>query len=421
LPELDHRTVSRSLGTSSVEELSCHSSSEFADPRLADLVDIVSGYCYGVHGGRQLCHLASSFHLRIRDLSSRSALSAMPGYSFTYRNLQFACQTMQFYSCSQGVAPIRALIWGLLRSYGAGTASDADKFAVFETLRAVFRQHLDIWSQQHAAFVIETEPRGNHRRHAVDNFAAKVFACAASVERVGVSLLTCLLQNRHLDVLGDHSAGVATPLTDATSLFLSSIVLPQQPANAALTSALAGLTQGSLPVKSVLNDANFIVLGALSGAYSSASGFDQARLLKDMQEACFALMEALKSTIETASIVDARARSALLERVELCITPYEGLLRHPGVAPLSHGDRRELYLETQQKVLGLFSEIKFYCSQRHLLSCLSHELLLKHWQELNEALNTEGCRRIGWAIQRELAHPLISVSKARTTLDFLRR
>jgi hypothetical protein len=392
------------------------------DPRVADLAEIVSGQCYGVHGGRQLGHLASCFHLRIRDLGARSALSTMPGFTFTFRSLQFACRTMQLLSCTQGVPPVRALVWGLLRSYSAGAASADDKLAVLDALRDVLRHHIGMWAQQRVAFVIESEPRVQQRRgQASDPISSKVSACVASVERVGVSLLTCLLQNRHLDVLGDPSDSVTLPLADAAAQFLSCIVLPLQPTNSALALALAGLSQGSLPVRDLFSDASFLELGASSGAYSMAYGFDQPLLLEDMQKACIALIQSLVMTIQSASILDASGRSSLLERVEQAIHPFEVFLQHPGIVPLSHGDRRDLYNGVQGKVLSALAEVKYFCSQRHLLSCLSHEFLMKRWQEVSDVLNREDCRQLGWALQRELAQPLVSVPKARKTLQHLRR
>jgi hypothetical protein len=411
LPELDDR--------SSVSALSDHSTVE-SDPRATDLTEIVMAHCYGVHGGRQLAALASSFHLRLRDLARQSALAVMPGYSISYRCLQFACRTMQHLSCVKGVPPIRALAWGLLRSYGAGISHDGER-VVLSNLSSLLQQYVSMWSQQRVAFAAEIESRGPARSQPIDVFICGIASTMTAFEKAGVVLIARLL---HLAAAGVGGAPARPALSTApvllrtTVYFLERIVLPQRPASTVLASALTGLLQGSIPVGSIIRSEGFMGLIAAStpSTMLSLDAGDIQEPMDDFLRACDTLNNALVGLITNVSFVDVARCGKLLERVDLCVAPYEVVLERLGAASAPVGDRAKFY-----DLVRAISIARYNCTQRQLLSCWSNDSIVKQWEALNEALGTDDHRRVGWALQRELARPLTSVVRAQAVFMNLSR
>ncbi len=367
------------------------------------LYDIVLRDFAGVYGGRELAKVAVSFHHAVTEMELKKELTFISGYSITFRSLKYACRTMRYLIREKRVPPFFALAWGLVRTYSSCLSVGQQRAMLMDRLCRVLREERAVWQQAGTTFppvrsVVSA-------RRALDVDVELVSRNAGNLERVLVQTTAALL--REVVVVIAHRAD--DKLGDAVVQFLRTVCLALSPGDVTTQRMLATVLDRAQPAVDVVTGRDF------SALCSADTALDV--VVSCSVEGSGLLQQALVPLLTNASFSDAKERHALLQRVELCLSPFVAMMEHE-VFRLS-----DPVLQSSVRVKrALRQVIRDGCVPRAFLLPLCHDTVGRQWKELDDSLNRVDERSAAWAFKREMCAPVcLSHRRIEAILRFLVR
>ena len=363
------------------------------DPKQTNIYKILLDQFIGVHGGHELVSYCLFCHADAKVMLQNEEIHTIKGFQYSFRTLQNTCSTARYLMDKYNIAPLHAVIWGLLRNYTMCITNLEEKTKVIIEFKK--NLHLPFFVKNTFNFVKQiTHGSKSQLDLEIDELTdivseAETFICD-SMCILAIKLVELQISTNYV---GDFILG-----------FVNKVLLYQRPYLKEELDKICKLIDSTGPLS---NEAGKEILSEKTSELLCGDITDKRIEMLSIQiEHCGnKLYTKLYKFIQCLSVFDLEKQTKLLKRIINIFQIFENLFENIEFPPSNISFTQKLWYKTQI----LIRKVRSLNVVLPAIQTINRTSLIQFYDLLQQLFDTLEQRSGGFAIQHALKKPLITI------------
>ncbi|CAF1634116.1 unnamed protein product [Rotaria magnacalcarata] len=363
------------------------------DPKKTNIYKILLDQFIGVHGGYELVSYCLLCHADAKVMLQNEEIHTIKGFQYSFRTLQNTCSTARYLMGKYNIAPLHAVIWGLLRNYTMCITNLEEKTKIIIAFKK--NLHLPFFVKNTFNFVKQiTHGSKSQLDLEIDELTdmvsdAETFICD-SMCILAIKLVEFQISTNDV---GDFILG-----------FVNKVLLYQRPYLKQELDKICKLIDSTGPLS---NEARKEILSEKTSEILCGDITDKRiEMLSIEIERCGnKLYTKLYKFIQCLSVFDLEKQAKLLKRIINIFQIFENLFENIEFPPWNTSFTQKLWYKTQI----LIRKIRSLNVVLPAIQTINRTSLIQLYDLLQQLFDTLEQRSGGFAIQNALKKPLITI------------